>query len=172
MMIKFTEAANEVSTKVTKARRLLVSKQPAAASVDTWKSAWTNDIKKKVNALFIHHYHDGKQKSKGSLQADKEFNDLIEEVVRSRGRPRGVTRSPCVRANKRSLCRRSADVQPPLHSSQPRWWGGCLGGGRNPLAVRCGKSCRVIARSALRVVSTKTVTKARSSSGPPGGASP
>ena len=79
-MIKFTEAANEVSTKVTKARRLLVSKQPAAASVDTWKSAWTNDIKKKVNALFIHHYHDGKQKSKGSLQADKEFNDLIEEV--------------------------------------------------------------------------------------------
>ena len=75
-MIIFTEAANEVSTKVTKARRL-VPKQPA--SVDTWKSAWTN-LKKKVNALFIHHYHDGKQKSKGSLQDDKEFNDLIEEV--------------------------------------------------------------------------------------------
>jgi P2-related tail formation protein len=80
MMIKFTEAANEVSTKVMKSsRQLLVSKQPAA-SVDTWKSAWTNYIKKKVNALFIHHYHDGKQKTKGSLQADKEFNDLIEEV--------------------------------------------------------------------------------------------
>ena len=78
-MIKFTEAANEVSTKVTKARRLLVSKQPA--SVDTWKSAWTNSIKKKVNALFLHHYdQSGKQKIKGSLKDDKEFNDLIEEV--------------------------------------------------------------------------------------------
>ena len=81
MMIKFTEAANEVSTKVMKSsRRLLVSKQQAA-SVDTWKSAWTNSIKKKVNALFLHHYdQSGKQKIKGSLKDDKEFNDLIEEV--------------------------------------------------------------------------------------------
>ena len=78
-MVKFTEAANEVSTKVTKARRLLVSKQPA--SVDTWKSAWTNSIKKKVNELFLHHYdHQGKQKIKGSLKHDTDFNDLVVEV--------------------------------------------------------------------------------------------
>ena len=80
-MIKFTEAANEVSTKVMKSsQRLLVSKQPAA-SVDTWKSAWTNSIKKKVNELFLHHYdHQGKQKIKGSLKHDTDFNDLVVEV--------------------------------------------------------------------------------------------
>ena len=79
-MIKFTEAANEVSTKVMKSsRRLLVSKQPAA-SVDTWKSAWTNSIKKKVNTLFLHHYDQGKQKIKGSLKDDTDFNGLVVEV--------------------------------------------------------------------------------------------
>jgi hypothetical protein len=77
-MIIFTEAANEVSTKVTKARRL-VPKQPA--SVDTWKSAWKNSIKKKVNELFLHFYdQSGKQKIKGKLHDDTDFNVLVVEV--------------------------------------------------------------------------------------------
>ena len=72
-MLEFTNASNEVWKKI------LRGKKSQDASVDTWKPEWTHRIKGKVGS-FIHHYHDGKQKSKGSLQDDKEFNDLIEEV--------------------------------------------------------------------------------------------
>jgi hypothetical protein len=72
-MLEFTNASNEVWKKV------LRGKKSQDASVDTWKPEWAHRIKENAGS-FIHHYHDGKQKSKGSLQADKEFNDLIEEV--------------------------------------------------------------------------------------------
>ena len=72
-MVEFTNASNEVWKKVVR------GKKSQDASVDTWKPEWTHRIKGKVG-LFIHHHHDGKQNSKGPLQDDKEFNDLIEEV--------------------------------------------------------------------------------------------
>ena len=72
-MLEFTNASNEVWKKVVR------GKKSQDASVDTWKPEWTHRIKGKVGS-FIYHYHDGKQKSKGSLQNDKESNDLIGEV--------------------------------------------------------------------------------------------